>query len=284
MQHRHGKVHAAPNSTHPKPKHGIRVEEKRGRPAGAEGAAAPTALIIEPQPASRARIRRQLEREGIAVAEAEDGLTGWNVVRQRKPDLILSSLQSRGLGGIDLLKRVRATSDLPIILYTATPDVAAAVEATKLGAQDVLLVPSELGKLIERARTLLTQNAARDLNGLEEQIIGKNPRMQRVREQVLALSSLRVPVLIYGEPGTGRDHIVRTLHAKSGDRGGDLLVVRDSGSLPARKRSLLPRQHPLSDTCSAGLLAGQVGCVPAWQRPSAHLRLHLGESARDVTR
>lgn len=236
MQHSHGKVHAALNSAHPKSKHATRVGENRRPLAAAEGAAAPTALIIEPQPASRARIRRRLEREGIAVAEAEDGLTGWNVVRRRQPDLILSSLQSRGLGGIDLLKRVRATSDLPIILYTATPDVATAVEATKLGAQDVLLVPSEFEKLIERARTLLTQNAAQALSGLEKRIIGKSPRMQRVRERVLALSSLRVPVLVYGEPGTGRDHIVRTLHAMSGDCRDDLLVVRDSESPSARGR------------------------------------------------
>jgi DNA-binding NtrC family response regulator len=234
MQHSRSKVDAALNSVNPGSRRATRVGEKRQRLAAAEGAAAPTALIIEPQPANRARIRRRLEREGIAVAEAEDGLTGWNVVRRRQPDLILSSLQSRGLGGIDLLKRVRATSDLPIILYTATPDVAAAVEATKLGAQDVLLVPSDLEKLIERARTLVTQNAARALSGLEERIIGKSSHMQRVRERVLALSSLRVPVLVYGEPGTGRDHIVRTLHAMSGDCSDDLLVVRDSASPSAR--------------------------------------------------
>jgi DNA-binding NtrC family response regulator len=196
MQHGRGRVNAALNSANPESGHATRDGDKRQRLAAAEGAAAPTALIIEPQASSRARIRQRLEREGIAVAEAEDGLTGWNAVRRRQPDLILSSLHSRGLGGIDLLKRVRATSDLPIILYTATPDVAAAVEATKLGAQDVLLVPSDLEKLIERARALVTQNAARTLTGLEEQIIGKSPHMQRVRERVLALSSLRVPVLV----------------------------------------------------------------------------------------
>ena len=235
MQHSHAIVDAALGPpTQPKSSDEIHPGEKSQRGAASERTAAPTALIIEPQAASRARIRQRLEGEGIAVAEAEDGLAGWNAVRRRQPDLILSSLHLRGLGGIELLKRIRATSDLPIILYTATADVAAAVEATKSGAQDVLLVPSDFEKLIERARTLATQNAARVLSGLEQRIIGKSPHMQRARERVLALSNLRVPVLVYGESGTGRDHVVRTLHEMGADCNEDLFIVRDSESHSAR--------------------------------------------------
>jgi DNA-binding NtrC family response regulator len=175
-----------------------------------------------------------LEREGFVVDEAEDGLTGWNTVRRRPPDLILSNLGARGLGGIELLKRIRTTSDLPVILFSEAPDVPATVEATRLGAQDVLLVPPDLERLIERACSLVTRAAPRTLSHLERQIVGKSAHMQRVRERVLALSSLRVPVLICGEPGTGRGHLVRTLHAIGDNCNDQLHIVCDSESPSAR--------------------------------------------------
>ena len=234
MRHDRSTTKASSDLAPPTSEREIPAREKPRQHSGPDSTAVPTTLLIEPQAAHRARIRRELEREGIAVVEAEDGLTGWHALRRLQPDLILSSLKSRGLGGIELLKRIRATSDLPMILFTGTPDVSLAVEATKLGAHDVLLVPPEFEKLIQRARSLVTQPATRTLSGLEQRIVGKSPRMQRVRERVLALSSLRVPVLVYGEPGTGRDHIVHTLHAISGNCNDELHVVRDSENVSAR--------------------------------------------------
>lgn len=234
MRHDRGTAEASSGPAAPTSEREIPVREKRPQHSAPDNTVAPTTLLIEPQTANRARIRRQLEREGIAVVEAEDGLTGWRALRRLQPDLILSNLKSRGLGGIELLQRIRATSDLPMILFTGIPDVSAAVEAIKLGAHDVLLVPPEFERLIQSARSLLTQTATRTLSGLEQRIVGKSPRMQRVREQVLALSNLRVPVLVYGEPGTGRDHIVRTIHAISGNRDDELHVVRDSENVSAR--------------------------------------------------
>jgi DNA-binding NtrC family response regulator len=220
------------------------------------------------------------------VDEAEDGLQGWNVVRRRPPELVLANLGARGLGGIELLKRIRATSSLPVILFSEIPDVSATVEATKLGAQDVLLVPPDLDKLIERACSLVTRAARRTLGNLELQIIGKSAHMQRVRERVHALSGLRVPVLIRGEPGTGRDHIVRTLHAIGDNRNDALRVVNDSESPSARGHSengvfYLDEVHGLTRAAQAFWLDR----LDASQRGKGPVRIYAStsESLRELS-
>jgi DNA-binding NtrC family response regulator len=188
-------------------------------------------LIVEPEATRRAAIRQRLEREGLIAVEEAGGLEGWNAARRLRLDLLVVSLQLRGIGGIDLLRRVRSISDVPVVLHTAVPDVATAVAAMKLGAQDVLVLPAEIEKLADRARALVAARRDQACLDLHSTVVGKSACAQKVRERLLALSSVRVPVLVSGEAGTGRDRIIHALHDASADRGLRLTIVRAGDAL-----------------------------------------------------
>lgn len=208
------------------PRSRLRVESTR-----------PRALIVEPDPDRRSALRQILEQEGFTAAAVADGLEGWNAARQSPPDLLVASLQIRGLDAIDLLERVRSKSEIPVVLHTSTPDVSAAVAAMRCGAQDVLVLPAEMEKLAARARSLVTAGCDRSAIDAESAVVGKSACAQRVRDRLLALSRARVPVLVSGEAGTGRARIVHALHRASSDRSHRMTTVRAEDAL------LPPERH-----------------------------------------
>jgi DNA-binding NtrC family response regulator len=127
-----------------------------------------------------------------------------------RPGLVVAAVDLSGLDGLELLSRVRAYSTVSVVLATDADDVRIAVEAMKRGADDVVLLPSGLASLYAVAMELVASvsNASR----VELEICGACVAMRAVRDRVVALASLDVPVLIRGERGTGRDHVARVLH------------------------------------------------------------------------
>ncbi|MCZ6782101.1 MAG: sigma 54-interacting transcriptional regulator, partial [Proteobacteria bacterium] len=95
---------------------------------------------------------------------------------------------------------------------SAYGDVPSAVAAIKAGAQEFLTFPDDLDGLIPRARRLVASSQGPARDEIERRLVGRSAGMRRVRERIAALASLSVPVLVQGEPGTGRDRVVRVLH------------------------------------------------------------------------
>jgi DNA-binding NtrC family response regulator len=112
--------------------------------------------------------------------------------------------------------------------------VATAVEGIKGGAQEFFRFPDELERMIARARELACASASQpEQDRLAELVAGRSPAMRRVRERIRALAGLHVPVLVRGEPGTGRDQVVRAIHALGGRDDAPLLAVRAGTAAPA---------------------------------------------------
>jgi two-component system C4-dicarboxylate transport response regulator DctD len=195
-----------------------------------------TALVVDGRSESRSAVADALMAAGFGVVEAENGLEGWQGFCRVEPDLVVSELRVPAVDGLELLRRVRGASQVPVILLSAEADVPSAIEAIRAGAAEFLRFPDDLGHLVERARELTTgPRGARIARRVAARFVGVSEAARRLRERVIALAPLPVPVLVTGEPGTGRDHVVRCLHRAGALRDESLVTVEARAAAPPRR-------------------------------------------------
>ncbi len=113
-------------------------------------------LIMDDEAALRQTLARILQQAGFEVTTAENGEQGLSFIQTTNFDLIFMDLRMPGMAGLDALKLIHASRpNLPIVLFTAQPDLNSAVEALRNGATDYLLKPLKPQALIERAQSIL---------------------------------------------------------------------------------------------------------------------------------
>jgi DNA-binding response OmpR family regulator len=113
-------------------------------------------LIIDDEAALRQTLARILQQAGFEVTTAENGEQGLSFIQTTNFDLVFMDLRMPGMAGMDVLKLIHASfPNLPVILFTAQPDLHSAVDALRNGATDYLLKPLKPQALIERAQTVL---------------------------------------------------------------------------------------------------------------------------------
>ena len=119
-------------------------------------------LVIEDEPDMREGLRYNLEYEGHEVEAAGDGWGGLEAARARRADLILLDLMLPGLGGLDLLKRLREEGVLtPVVILTARGQEADKVEGLKRGADDYVTKPFSIRELLARIEAVLRRGDGR---------------------------------------------------------------------------------------------------------------------------
>jgi DNA-binding NtrC family response regulator len=110
-------------------------------------------MIVEDEPNVRLVFRAALESDCSTVTAAEDGETALRWLTQEPFDLVLLDLRMPGMGGMEVLRRLRAVgSHVPVVVITAHDSVCNAVEAMKLGAIDFLakpLTPKALRQVVD---------------------------------------------------------------------------------------------------------------------------------------
>ena len=191
-------------------------------------------LVVDDEPDIRDVVKEILEDEGFEVSTAQNGKEAREARRTRRPDLILLDIWMPDIDGISLLKEWSEGDVLPcpVIMISGHGTVETAVEATRLGAYDFLEKPLSLNKLLLTVRRALeTDRLLRENQGLKRQAqpitepIGKSEIMQRLRAQVQRIAQHDTPVLLSGEPGTGKEVFARYLHAHSPRQNGPFIDV-----------------------------------------------------------
>lgn len=114
-----------------------------------------TILLIEDVPDLARVIRRELESAGYRVLHAADGLTGLRLQMEHHPDLIILDWMLPQLDGLEVLRRVRQASAVPVLMLTARTEETDRVIGLEVGADDYLTKPFSLRELIARVRALL---------------------------------------------------------------------------------------------------------------------------------
>ena len=116
-------------------------------------------LVVEDEPELLSAIAQSLREGGYAVDEAEEGVDGLFKAQNWDYDAIVLDLMLPGLNGWDLLKRLRKTHRVPVLILSARDTVDDRVGGLDLGADDYLVKPFELAELHARLRSLIRRSA-----------------------------------------------------------------------------------------------------------------------------
>jgi two-component system KDP operon response regulator KdpE len=114
-----------------------------------------TILVVEDEPEIRRFLRSSLGADGYRVVEAESGERGVIDAGTHKPDLAIVDLGLPGIDGVEVIRRIRGWSPMPILVLSARAQEASKVEALDAGADDYVTKPFGVGELLARVRVAL---------------------------------------------------------------------------------------------------------------------------------
>jgi len=117
-------------------------------------------LLIEDEEKIARFLELELTHEGYAVEKAFDGRTGLDMAREGGWDLIVLDIMLPELSGLEVLRRLRKSSDVPVILLTARDAVTDKVSGLDMGANDYMTKPFAIEELLARIRVLLRTKSA----------------------------------------------------------------------------------------------------------------------------
>ena len=199
-------------------------------------------------------LSRFLTRKGYEVDTAMSGKGGLEKIAANSYDLVFCDFKLRDMEGRDILTKVQETvPGLKVIIITGYSDIKTAVDVMKRGAYDYVikpLIPDELISLINRALGDTEHSTAYSANGksmpsakkttvksngntvtLEEgYITGSCADSKLLYKQVALVAPTNFSVIIYGESGSGKENIARTIHASSNRKDKPFIAI-DCGAL-----------------------------------------------------
>lgn len=196
-------------------------------------------LVVDDEVHIRETVVAVLEDEGYATAQAADGEAALQHLGSRKTDIMLLDIWLPGMGGMDVLARVRKQfPSVTVIMISGHGTVNLAVEAIKQGAFDFIEKPLSLDRLllvIEKAckiRDLEEENRVlKGRSSKEFSLIGSSPAMAKIRELIASAGSTNGRVLVTGENGTGKEIIARSIHL-AGERAERPFVEVNCAAIP----------------------------------------------------
>jgi two-component system, OmpR family, alkaline phosphatase synthesis response regulator PhoP len=164
----------------------------------------PLCLIIEDDADITNVVRYELETAGFRVVSAADGVSGLTAAREAKPDLVILDLGLPDLDGAEIARRIRKTSDIPIIILTAQDSIDRKVSLLDSGADDYLTKPFEVEELLARVRVQLRHQQGSATLVLGELEINFEKRLCRYANQEIRLSPREFELLTFLARQPGR--------------------------------------------------------------------------------
>jgi len=190
-------------------------------------------VVIDDEKPIRDSLKGVLEDEGYTVYTAEDGMIGVRLIREVIPDVVLLDIWMPGKDGVEVLKDIKEElPQIPVIIMSGHGTIETAVKTTKIGAYDFLEKPISLDRLM-----LLIQNAINFHNLLYENIylkeqiksddviIAESPQMKRVVNEINALLSTKIAIVLVGEEGTGKEFLAKYIHRLSSYKTGKFVEI-----------------------------------------------------------
>jgi two-component system, NtrC family, nitrogen regulation response regulator NtrX len=180
-------------------------------------------LIVDDEQGIRATLGQLLEFEGYevrAVANAVDGITEY---QKQRPDLVFLDVKMAGIDGVEALKKIKEHDPSAIVvMISGHATIQTAVEATQLGAYDILEKPLDTDRILVTLRNALQHLDLHEENArLREtiqsryEIVGRSYGIRLVIDKIDRVAKTPARVLITGENGTGKELVARAIHAQS---------------------------------------------------------------------
>ncbi len=202
-----------------------------------------TVLVVDDEVSARNLCSDVTSQAGLRVRSAATTEQALEELEQYPIDIVVTDLKVPQLGGLELLKRIRASyPQVAVMVLTQYGTIETAVEATRLGAMDYVTKPFHVDELrakldrLVRAIELDQENRV-----LREQLrsrpgfgglVGVSLKMQRVYKLIERVSQHNYPVLILGESGTGKELVARSIHYSGPRRQKPFVPVDCSALVP----------------------------------------------------
>ena len=196
-------------------------------------------LIVDDEANTLASLSRAFRLAGHEATVCDNAARALELAMSRPFDLILSDVVMPNRDGLSLLEDLKnAGVSAPVVMMSGQAHIEMAVKATRLGALDFLEKPLSTDKLLLtvenalRLKRLETEN--RDLRSRvgKHEIVWRGDAMRRVMAQIDRVAASEARVCIYGETGTGKELVARTLHEKSSRRAGPFVTL-NCAAVPA---------------------------------------------------
>jgi two-component system KDP operon response regulator KdpE len=161
-------------------------------------------LVVDDEPQLTRVLRTGLKARGYDVRAAADGLAGFETFSDWHPDLVITDLAMPNMDGLELCRRLRAVSQVPIIILSAKGEEKIKVEALDIGADDFVTKPFGIDELLARVRAALRRSNAPPINETAQTVlelgdfrVDLESRNVSVRGRDLRLTPKEFDLLIY---------------------------------------------------------------------------------------
>ncbi|MCF7762016.1 MAG: sigma-54 dependent transcriptional regulator, partial [Cephaloticoccus sp.] len=218
-------------------------------------------LIVDDLLSIHEMLEAVIQPTGFQTAFATDGEKALVRYKQDKYDLVLADIDMKPMDGITLLKQLKIYDpSVVVVIMTAYASTESAIQALKFGAFDYLQKPFRVTELIETLKRGIefkkfqTESALAGLapgghtNDIEQRIIGQSPAITKLIQQVKKLATVRSPVWLQGENGTGKTAVTEVLHEALGEDAGQLVRIDCALSSEANFREGLLGQNGTGGT------------------------------------
>src|SRR5579885_2028406 len=194
-------------------------------------------LVVDDEPSIRKYLQTLLEVDGYEAVAVSSGPEALELVQEgNRPDFVILDVIMQEMNGLETLRRLmQVDRTLNVIMLSCSNEVTTVVEAIRLGAQDYLTKPfekAELDAAILKCRQKMDlrkeNQALREYcDHLTEDLsfLAASPQMVRIRQQILQIAPVDVPVFICGESGVGKEVVARMIHMRSTRRNQPFIKV-----------------------------------------------------------
>jgi two-component system nitrogen regulation response regulator NtrX len=180
-------------------------------------------LVVDDEQGIRAALGQLLEYEGYEVRTASNATDGITEYQKWRPDLVFMDVKMGGMDGLEALKRLREIDPAAtVVMISGHATIRTAVEATQLGAYEILEKPLDTDRILVMLRNafekleLREENTRlRDVSTAPYEIVGESGAMRALVDKIKKVGATPARVLITGENGTGKELVARALHKHS---------------------------------------------------------------------
>ena len=185
----------------------------------------PKILIIEDEAAIRRVLTKILseENDSYQVEEAEDGVVGFEKIKNNDYDLVLCDIKMPKMDGVEVLEAVKKIKpEIPMVMISGHGDMETAINTMRLGAFDYISKPPDLNRLLNTVRNALDKKQLVVENKILKKKVSKNYEMigeseaiNHIKVMIDKVAETEARVLITGPNGTGKELVAHQLHEKS---------------------------------------------------------------------